>query len=167
MVREGRFREDLYYRLRVFPILLPALRNRKEDIPLLVDHFIKHQNRQTGKHIQAVSNTAMGTLMDYAWPGNVRELENAVEHAFVLCQGSRIERSHLPLEIREYDGQHPAAAVSPASNNSRRGKRITRERLVRLLEACDWNKAEVARQVGLSRTAIWKYMKKWDIPLQK
>jgi DNA-binding NtrC family response regulator len=166
MVREGTFREDLYYRLRVFPILLPALHNRKEDIPLLVNHFIKHQNRQTGKHIQGVSSNAMGTLMDYAWPGNVRELENAVEHAFVLCQGSRIERSHLPLEIREH-GEHPPAMALPASNSSRRGKGMTREGLVGLLEACNWNKAEVARQVGLSRTAIWKYMKKWDIPLQR
>jgi len=166
MVREGVFREDLYYRLRVFPIFLPALRSRKEDTPLLVNHFIKRQNSNTGKHIQSVSRSAMGILMDYPWPGNVRELENAVEHAFVLCQGSRIERSHLPLEIREY-GQQSAAVVSPASDKPNRRERITHERLVRLLEACDWNKAEVARQVGLSRTAIWKYMKKWDIPLQR
>lgn len=166
MVREGTFREDLYYRLRVFPILLPALRNRKEDISLLTSHFIKQQNQKTGKRIRSVSNAAMGTLMDYPWPGNVRELENAVEHAFVLCQGGQIELPHLPLEIREY-GQHPAAFVPPASNTRTHSKKITREGLVQLLEACDWNKAEVARQVGLSRTAIWKYMKKWDIPLRR
>jgi len=166
MVREGTFREDLYYRLRVFPILLPALRDRKEDIPLLASHFITRQNKKTGKPIRDLSSTAMAALMDYPWPGNVRELENAVEHAFVLCEGGRIEPSHLPLEIREY-GRHPAARVPLASNPGNQSKKITRDILVELLEGCDWNKAEVARQIGRSRTAVWKYMKKWNIPLQR
>jgi PAS domain S-box-containing protein len=166
MVREGTFREDLYYRLRVFPILLPPLRRRKEDIPLLVRHFINQQNRKTGKHLRRLSHKAMGALMDYPWPGNVRELENAVEHAFVLCQKDPIEIPHLPIEIREYE-QQPNTLTLPSTPPVNRGGTINREDLVHLLETCDWNKAEVARRIGLSRTAIWKYMKKWNIPLKK
>jgi PAS domain S-box-containing protein len=166
MVREGAFREDLYYRLRVFPISLPPLRERKEDIPLLAAHFLERQNRKTGKRIQGVASSAMGRLMDYPWPGNVRELENAVEHAFVLCESGRIDLAHLPLEIREY-GRQPTVLTTPPSDGRNRSEKLTREGLLELLESCDWNKAEVARRIGRSRTAVWKYMKKWGLPLRK
>ena len=86
LVRTGGFREDLYYRLKVFPIRIPPLHNRREDIPLLTDHFIHQQNIKTGKEVHSVTPEAMRLLMEYPWPGNVRELENAVEHAFVLVQ---------------------------------------------------------------------------------
>jgi len=170
-VREGAFREDLYYRLRVFPILLPPLRERKEDIPLLVSHFVRQQNRKTGKHLRSLSSGAMRHLMDYPWPGNVRELQNAVEHAFVLCQGDPIDVQHLPVEIREY-GRQPSAPPAPTLNAAgsrpaRPGASLTREGLLELLDACQGNKAEAARRLGLSRTAVWKRMKKWDIPLRE
>jgi PAS domain S-box-containing protein len=165
LVREGKFREDLYYRLKVFPIRLPPLRERREDIPILSDHFIDGMNQKTGKTVSGFASEAMRRLMDYPWPGNVRELENAIEHAFVLCNREQIDASDLPLEIRR-----PGAAVNsqwlyppPAV----RRKKLTREALIDLLIACDWNKAEVGRRVGLSRTAIWKYMKKWAIPLKR
>jgi two-component system, NtrC family, response regulator HydG len=164
-VREGHFREDLYYRLKVFPIHLPLLRDRREDIPLLANHFIALMRQKTGKPIKGLSSSALRTIMDHPWPGNVRELENAIEHAFVLCNRKQILVSDLPIEMREPDraavcvdnttGGRPAARV-----------KLTREGLCDLLAACDWNKAEVGRRVGLSRTAIWKYMKKWEIPLQ-
>lgn len=168
LINNGRFREDLYYRLKVFPINVPPLRSRKDDIPLLVSHFIEQQNQKTGKTILELSRAAMQVLMDYAWPGNIRELENAIEHAFVLCSGKQISISDLPVEIRDINFQRiiPISPY-PVQQNTRPGKNLTRETLLDLLEKCDWNKAEVARRLGLSRTAVWKYMKKWEIPLQK
>jgi len=166
-VREGHFREDLYYRLKVFPIFLPPLRQRREDIPLLVNHFITRMSKKTGKQIKGLSSYALHALMDYPWQGNVRELENAIEHAFVLCNRKQIVLSDLPIEIRE---PHCSAvcdgAVTGGGRVRPRRKKLSREELLELLAACDWNKAEVGRRVGLSRTAIWKYMKKLEIPLQ-
>jgi two-component system, NtrC family, response regulator HydG len=166
-VQEGSFREDLYYRLKVFPIRLPPLRERREDIPLLVDHFTHRMNKSTGKRVQNLSRPAMQALLDYRWPGNVRELENAIEHAFVLCNRNQIEFEDLPIEIRQPSDQAicESPVASPPTGRKAR-KQLTRETLVDLLEESGWNKAEVGRRVGLSRTAIWKYMKKWDIPLQ-
>ena len=165
-VQSGNFREDLYYRLKVFPIRLPTLRERREDIPLLVNHFISSMNEKTGKKVQNLSRQTMRTLMDYHWPGNVRELENAIEHAFVLCNRRQIEFEDLPIEIRQprSSGDCGVSADPPPRTKTRNP--LTKETLVDMLEECGWNKAEVGRRAGLSRTAIWKYMKKWDIPLQ-
>ena len=163
LVRQGYFREDLFYRLKVFPIHLPPLRERKEDIPLLIHHFIDKQNKITRKKLRNVAPTAMRIIMDHAWPGNVRELENAIEHAFVLREKGDIDVFDLPLEIRQMKYQPPALKKP---DRSRPRKKLTRSVLTQILTECDWNKAEVGRQVGLSRTAIWKYMKKWDIPLK-
>ncbi len=168
LIKEGKFREDLYYRLKVFPINIPPLRKRKEDIPLLVNHFIDLQNKKTGKKIRGVSQQGMRLLMDYSWQGNVRELENAIEHAFVLCTGNHIDIFDLPVEIRQMTYQSPFQETSLVSpTNAKNRKQLTKESLLDLLDECKWNKAEVARRIGLSRTAIWKYMKKWNIPLQK
>jgi two-component system, NtrC family, response regulator HydG len=167
LLHSGQFREDLYYRLKVFPIHVPPLRERKKDVPLLTDHFIDVSNKKTGKRIKGISQIAMRRLMDHTWPGNVRELENAIEHAFVLCNNDRIELIDLPVEIRE---THTAEGfynvpIPPHHSNSRPGKKLSKKTLLDLLDQCDWNKAEVGRRVGISRTAIWKHMKKWDIPL--
>lgn len=169
LVREGLFREDLYYRLKVFPIRVPPLRERKEDIPLLIRHFIDRLNGRTGKSIKSVSPSAMQRIMDYNWPGNVRELENAVEHAFVLCNAGTVDTPHLPLEIRDFTYPEGGRGTSlPAgAASSPDWKTLTRERLVELLDECGWNKAEAARRLGISRTAVWKRMKQWEIPLDK
>src|SRR6056297_1072768 len=108
LVRQGRFREDLYYRLKVFPITLPPLRRRREDIPFLANHFVDEFNKKTGKSIQGLSTDAMRLLMEYHWPGNVRELENAIEHAFVLCRDGQIGIFDLPVEIRQIEYFSPA-----------------------------------------------------------
>jgi two-component system response regulator HydG len=163
-VCEGAFREDLYYRLKVFPIDLPPLRERKEDIPLLVSHFIKTFNDKTGKAILDTSRQVMQILMNYDWPGNVRELENAIEHAFVLCNSDRIEHEDLPVEILQTGRSVFKNQSRPGRSTKRRP--ISRDELLVLLNQCGWSKAEVARRLGLSHTAVWKYMKKWDIPLQ-
>ncbi len=165
LVAQGKFREDLYYRLKVFPIHVPPLRERREDIPLLVSHFVKTMNKKTGKSILDTSRQVMRTFMDYNWPGNVRELENAIEHAFVLCNHDRIELDDLPVEIRR---NNKATKIKARSRNtSAKQQKLTREKLLSLLDDCAWSKAEVARRVGLSHTSIWKYMKKWNIPLQR
>ena len=167
-VQAGHFRDDLYYRLKVFPIFLPPLRQRKEDIPLLTRHFIDQQIRKTGKDIKGISQHAMRIFLDYAWPGNVRELENAVEHAFVLCNREQIEIADLPLELRHPpDECLPDGMQGAAPRKAGVGKNLSKEELLQLLEKSDWNKAEVARRLGVSRTAVWKYMKKWHVPLQK
>ena len=167
-VKEGLFRDDLYYRLKVFPIVLPPLRKRKEDIALLTQHFIDRQNRKTGKNITGISQYAMRVFLDHSWPGNVRELENAIEHAFVLCNRGQIEISDLPLELRQSgDKCRPGAVQGAAPRKARIGKDLSKEELLELLGTSNWNKAEVARRLGVSRTAVWKYMKKWNIPLQQ
>jgi two-component system response regulator HydG len=167
-VKEGHFRDDLYYRLKVFPIVLPPLRKRKEDIPLLTRHFIDQQVRKTGKKIKGISQHAMRIFLDHSWPGNVRELENAIEHAFVLCNRDHIEIFDLPLELRQpADECWPESVEGKAARNSSVSKSLSERELMELLKKSDWNKAEVARRLGVSRTAVWKYMKKWNIPLQK
>ena len=110
----------------------------------------------------------MQLLMDHSWPGNVRELENAIEHAFVLCSGEEIDSFDLPVEIRQTGyWQIPSRRDGVYKNPVLSRRKLTNETLLELLDQCDWNKAEVGRRVGLSRTAIWKYMKKWNIPLQR
>ncbi len=168
LIRKGTFREDLYYRLKVFPISVPSLRERKEDIPLLAAHFIKQQNEKTGKTIKGFTKAATQILMDYDWRGNVRELENAVEHAFVLCNSEEIDTFDLPVEIRKTHFTPPASLqMEPQRSSSQPGRTLTQETLLELLHESDWNKAEVGRRLGVSRTAVWKYMKKWNISLQK
>ena len=168
LVESGQFREDLYYRLKVFPINIPPLRERKKDIPILISHFIELQNHKTGKQITGVTQPAMRILLDYNWPGNVREFENSIEHAFVLCEGEHIDIFDLPVEIRqlEYRLDFTKVHATGKSTGTLRTK-LTRELLLETLEASNWNKAEVARRVGFSRAAIWKYMNKWNIPLTK
>ena len=167
LVTQGHFREDLYYRLKVFPVYLPCLRERKEDIPILTNHFIKIFNKNTGKKIEHISHEAMRIFMDYRWPGNVRELENAIEHAFVLCENKKIGLFDLPIEIRQFDYKvHSDEIQSMYAMQEKKAVRpkLSQKMLLDLLTECDWNKAEVSRRVGWSRAAIWKYMKKWDIP---
>jgi len=168
LAAQGLFRQDLFYRLKVFPIPLPPLRERRKDLPLLVSHFIAQQNDATGKKIKGVEPQAMRLIMDSPWPGNVRELENAVEHAFVLADQDMIRVNDLPREVQAgLAGNQPATA--PVEEQVPARRRATsqpdREQLLELLQACGWNKAEVARRLGVSRTGVWKYMKKWGIPL--
>jgi len=162
LVRDGKLREDLYFRLKVFTIEIPPLRKHKNDIPLLVDHFIKRFNRENNRAISSISEEAMRVLMEYDYPGNVRELENAIEHAFVICQGNQIELFDLPVEVRRIPCNH-----SQPQRKASEKKNITRDELISLLEECDWNKSMVGRRLGCSHTAIWKYMKEWDIPLRQ
>jgi Nif-specific regulatory protein len=115
-MREGTFREDLYYRLNVFTIFLPPLRERKSDIPLLADHFLEKYARLHGKDIRRISTPAIDMLMSYHWPGNVRELENCIERAVLVCEGSVIHSHHLPptLQTAEASGTVPRLSLGEA-----------------------------------------------------
>ncbi|MFO7973708.1 MAG: sigma 54-interacting transcriptional regulator [Candidatus Hydrogenedentota bacterium] len=177
LVRRGEFREDLFYRLKVFPINLPPLRERKEDIDPLIKRFIARFNEETGKNIQGLTPDAIRMAMDYCWPGNVRELENAIEHAFVTCNGAFIGPFDLPIEIRRVElKQQLCDDASPfdgftisgtyAEGASRRKRGNNREELIAVLDACDWNKAEAARRLGITRTSVWRRMKKLGVPLE-
>jgi two-component system, NtrC family, response regulator HydG len=168
LVKEGVFREDLFYRLKVFPLHLPPLRERKDDIGLLINHFIEKFNRQTGKSITGLNSEAALTMMDYCWPGNIRELENAIEHAFVTCKEKEIGIFDLPLEIRHVElrastclpagGQEAKAASAP-------GKKLllTKETLAAELEKHGRNRNNTATSLGIDRTTLWRHMKRWGM----
>ncbi|RLC05145.1 MAG: diguanylate cyclase [Deltaproteobacteria bacterium] len=172
LTQQGKFREDLFYRLKVFPIHVPPLKKRREDIPILVSHFIKKGNKRENKSIESLDSQGMKRLMEHTWPGNIRELENAIEHAFVICNSKQIELKDLPIEIREnqWSLENNSQVNQFTQENLYRREentRLNREDLLKLLDECDWNKAEVGRRIQKSRTSVWKYMKKWEIPLQK
>ncbi|HOV87798.1 MAG TPA: sigma-54-dependent Fis family transcriptional regulator [Syntrophobacteraceae bacterium] len=149
-VRLGEFREDLYYRLKVVEITLPPLRERLEDVPLLIKQFRKHFNNSLKKNIEGISDEAMSLLMNYPWPGNVRELKHAMEHAFILCRGQTILVEHLPADIRESPGTY--ARKAPVEKQSG----ITAEQILKALNQTDWNKAKAARVLGISRQTIYR-----------
>jgi two-component system, NtrC family, response regulator HydG len=172
LAQTGKFREDLFYRLKVFPIHIPPLRKRREDIPLLVSHFIKKGNKRENKSIKGIDTNGMKRLMEHTWPGNIRELENAIEHAFVICNSDRIDLKDLPLEIRDPNGSWGGNSQifdskEPCVFEPAKTIKLTKPLLLDLLEDCNWNKAEVGRRIQKSRTSVWKYMKKWGIPLQR
>jgi DNA-binding NtrC family response regulator len=158
LVREGRFREDLYYRIRVVPLALPALRERREDVPLLVEHFVRKFAAKTGKPVRDVAPSAMKALEAYDYPGNIRELENLVERAFVLCRGSRIELSHLPDEVVA-----PAAAPGRPGPVAPERRDPEAEALVAALEAHRWRRGETARALGIGRNTLWRRMKRLQL----
>lgn len=154
LVREGQFREDLFYRVHVVRIELPALRERREDIPLLVDHFIARFNRLQGKDIAGVSEDVLARLMEHDFPGNVRELENVIEHAFVLCRGGLIEERHLPPQLR-------AEAVG---GGPRLPRGLTLEAMEKLLirDALGrhgGNRAAAARELGINASTLFRKLK--------
>ena len=157
-VQNGRFREDLFYRLNVIPIKLPPVRERRNDIHLLAEHFLRRFADEQGKNITGFRSEAMRKLIDYHWPGNVRELENCIEHAVVLAKDRLIDAVDMPSTISET----PRFSTGPAKQH----KSITRneEKLVReVLKECDWNKTEAAHRLGISRSTLYEKLKKYNI----
>jgi len=152
LVQQKRFRNDLYYRLNVIPITLPALRERRSDIPLLVDHFLAKYRLLTGKPIEQITDQALDLLMGYDFPGNVRELENSIEHAFARTTGNVITEQKLPLAIR----QHTHTRVEVACPNEHDEEC---QRILRALEQAHWKRNQAARRLGISRITLWRRMK--------
>jgi len=155
LMAEGRFREDLFYRINVIPIHIPPLRERREDIPLLVDAFIERNRLKTKKPINGISKGALELLLAYQWPGNVRELINVVDYAFVLCHENSILPEHLPnlfnhkMPPRPTEGRK-ALPASPAKD---------KEALLEAMQQAGGNKSEAARIMGVSRVTLWKWLK--------
>ncbi|MHB1350069.1 MAG: sigma-54 interaction domain-containing protein [Desulfobulbaceae bacterium] len=161
LIREGLFREDLYYRIGVIPVFLPPLRERMADIPLLVEAFIKRIGERTGKEISGITRSGMDLLLQYGWPGNIRELMNVIEYAFVLCPGGMIEPRYLPQHLR--DGVNPAGRQQRAPAHVYQDSR--RRQLVEALEATGGNQTKAARLLGVSRVTVWKWMTRYGIQL--
>lgn len=161
-LREGKFREDLYYRLNVIPILLPPLRERKDDIKLLLDYFIKKFSRENKVPVPGISEEAIKLCMEYDWPGNVRELENAIENAIVLGEGSTILPEHLPFGIHIKSREKRKLDFLNNSNKSYRDKMEAAEKAVLLdaIEKAGGNKSEAAKTLDISlRTMRYKIRK--------
>ena len=167
MVSDGTFREDLFYRLNVIPVRLPPLRDRKEDIPLLVQHFLQKYCAEANRPAMSVSQAAMRALMAYAWPGNIRQLENAVERAVALSGGrTQIEASDLPPEIQQAFEPSPAVAGLPFPDEGLDFERfigdIEREMIRRSLERTNGNKGAAARLLNLKRTTLVEKLKRLE-----
>ena len=159
LMAQGTFREDLYYRLNVLKIALPPLSHRREDIPLLVDHFVRKFNAQQGKRIEGISEEALGVLMGYEFPGNVRQLQNVIEHAVVLCRGDRIEIECLPGELvqrsqRSRGRPNPAGAPLLEAEASA---------ILQTLRENSGHRGKTAAALGIDKTTLWRKMKKYGI----
>jgi PAS domain S-box-containing protein len=160
LISEGLFREDLFFRINVFPLACPSLAERLEDIPVIVQNFIELIAAKGGKEISGLTPEAMEALLSYSWPGNVRELRNAIEYASVLCPGGWIGKDQLPPKIISGNKLAPSNTRSSAAYWQEE-----RERLIHTLRRFGGNQSETARALGLSRVTIWKRIKKYEIDL--
>jgi len=172
-VRSGAFREDLYFRLRVIDVILPPLRERGEDIPLLALHFIAKIGPKVGKTITTLSDQARQLLLRYPWPGNVRELEHVMERACILCQGSTIASDHLPLEITGHQHQPrgplpqtlEGSAATPGPASCPLPELSPAERVLQALKKAGNNKAKAARLLGIDRTTLYRKIRELGLQL--
>jgi DNA-binding NtrC family response regulator len=158
MVQRREFREDLYYRLNVVQLHLPPLRDRRDDIHLLAQHFLQVSAQQFNKRVKKFSKSALHALDEYAWPGNVRELENVVQRAAVICDGHSVELWHLPSSVRD-SGENS----SPSQSYEQEVRQFKRRLILRTLRQSDWNKAESARTLGVARGYLHRLINQLDI----
>ena len=174
LVRAGRFREDLYYRLNVVTLQLPPLRHRKQDIPLLMDHFLRELTERHGRGPVAVDPEAQQRLLAYDWPGNIRELQNVLERALVLAEQDVIGPEHLPAEVRPGGGpadapapepDRPAAAPAPSALLSL--EEIERRHVMRVLEATGGSREDASRILGISRRTLTRMVQRWGLPARR
>jgi DNA-binding NtrC family response regulator len=156
-IKKGRFREDLYFRLHVFTIHLPPLKERREDVPLLVQHFIEKFNAETGKHVQGVTPGAMEVLQSYAWPGNIRELRNTVERAMILTDGDTIDQEHLPPDMRPT--QLESAMLRVPLGAALRD--VEKEYILASLQKNGGNKARTADALGISEKTLYNKLNRY------
>jgi len=161
LCREGTFREDLYYRINVVRIDLPPLRNRKEDIPLLVDHFLKRFSAVQDKHIHACSPEVISLFMAYDWPGNIRELENVIERATILCNSEEIEIGHLPDEII-------STRTVPFSGDIHSSRDLVdAQAIMGALERNNYNRLAAAEELGIHKATLFRKIKKLGLEIPK
>ncbi|MBI1320780.1 MAG: response regulator [Candidatus Hydrogenedens sp.] len=165
-IEEGRFREDFYYRLNVFALQVEPLSARPDDIPALVDHFLRKFSLELGKEVLDADDDVIYLFMRYGWPGNVRELENVIERAVVLAEGNSITREELPAEILNAPAAEPTAGPTPAaiaSSLQERTDRMEAELIQGALERFRWNKTKAAEHLGLKRTTLQYKIKKFGL----
>ena len=156
-VEKGNFREDLYYRIKVVPIDLPPLRDRKNDIPLLVDHFLKRIVKNSGKDSIDISHESMVLMMNYHWPGNIRELENAIQFAIIKCNGSEILPRDLPIELKDLTGMSHSRGPS---------KKLDIDSVKSALKQTGGNKAKAARLLGVGRATLYRFLADYPEAMQ-
>lgn len=161
LVEQGKFRDDLYYRINVMKLELPPLRDRKEDIPLLVNRFIDRFNRLRGKNISCLTDQALASLLSYDYPGNVRELENIIEHCFVLCQGEIIESKHLPVSVCPHDGADQAM-----TGQAKTLKQMESVVIIEALRRNKGNQRAAAKDLGIDKSTLYRKLKAYDIQPQ-
>ena len=164
MIEEGKFRSDLYYRLNIFPIFVPPLRERKTDILLLADHFVDKYAKVSGKNVKRITTAAIDLLMSYHWPGNVRELENCVERAVLLCHGQSIEAHHLPPTLQKKD---PAEKTTAAGTLDTAMAALEYEMIVAELKAAEGNMAAAARRLGVTERQIGTRVRRYGIDFKR
>ncbi|RMG05802.1 MAG: sigma-54-dependent Fis family transcriptional regulator, partial [Nitrospirae bacterium] len=164
-VREGRFREDLYYRLNVFPVEIPPLRKRPEDIPLLVDYFIERFSSEMGKQVAGIDDNALNMLVEYEWKGNVRELENTIERAMILADGDRIRKEHIVLVPVSTEASTSAEEVEGSLEDvAREAQRTAETRLIKkVLEETRWNKTRAAEILKVSYKTLLNKIKEYGL----
>jgi len=165
LTAQAKFRDDLYFRLAVVKFELPRLKDRREDIPHLVDHFIRKFNAKTGKKIISVSPNVMNILMRLEFPGNIRELENIIEHGFVLCRGSIIQREHLPPELLQSEIELETQKIikpTPVTESI-----DEQSLLISTLKNCNGNISDAANKLKIHRTTLWRKIKRYHINLKE
>jgi len=170
MVEEGSFRQDLFYRLVVFPITLPPLRDRREDIPLLVEHFLEKHSRDAGKKVTRVEPRAMEALASHGWPGNVRELENVVHRTLLVVAGLELKLDDLPSNIVAADvlASSPSSTVEvSASSGPKSLEDLEREAIVAAMESNRGNLSDVARQLGIGRSTLYRKLEQFGLREKK
>jgi PAS domain S-box-containing protein len=163
LVQQGLFREDLYYRINIVKLFLPPLRERKEDIPLLVEHFLRRFNSLRGKEIQGLSSKAMNILMSYDFPGNIRELENIVEYATVVCKNHWVEKEHLPDTLHQKIGLRKIAAPEETTESEPSLEALEKDIIYKTLKKNNWNRKLTAAQMGIHPSTLWRKMKRLNI----
>jgi two-component system response regulator AtoC len=164
-VKNQTFREDLFYRLNVMPIWVPPLRERRDDVPLLVDHFIRRYAHEFGKHVESVTPEALSVLREYWWPGNVRELQNIIERLVVLVENRSIAVNDLPLDLLLPD-YRAKAQESEALPLKKASDEFQRQIVLRVLERVHWNQSEAARVLGIHRNSLKMMLSRWRLPAQ-
>ena len=163
LVREGKFREDLYFRLRVVVVTLPPLRERREDVPLLAQTFLKEFAAENSKHVTDFTADASQALLDYAWPGNVRELRTAIEHAVVLCRSERISVRDLPGTVRGLAPEFGSKLRVPVVETRQTVKESERQLIIRALQECDGNRTAAAEKLGMSRRTMHRKLHAYQL----
>jgi PAS domain S-box-containing protein len=164
MMYRGAFREDLFFRINVIRLKIPPLRERREDIPLLMDHFIERLNRKQSKQVKQVSPSALKVLLNYDFPGNIRELENIIEHAMILTKGIAIQPRHLPGYLSRDKAGHLPQMSAADGRNFAVLEEVERNLIARALERHRGRIAAAAKELGIHRSTLWRKLKRYGLP---